>query len=165
MTIYLHARKIVSPYSRTAALLLCIFLGAFGAHRFYVGKSDTAIWQLILSVLCYVGALWALIDLIMIITGSFTDKSGRYLISWSGKPEPPSQRYAPTPIYVPSQSVERYRRQPTEGYIPTTIYSSPQPAPSPPAKQKIASESYCNICASLVKKDEDFCHNCGAVLQ
>jgi len=52
------------------AFLLCFFLGIFGAHRFYVGKTGTAIAQILT-----LGGLgfWALYDFIMIIIGKFTD--------------------------------------------------------------------------------------------
>jgi TM2 domain-containing membrane protein YozV len=53
--------------------LLCLFVGVFGVHRFYVGKIGTGIIQLI--TLGGLG-IWAFIDLIMIIVGAFKDKQG-----------------------------------------------------------------------------------------
>ena len=58
------------------ALLLCIFLGTLGAHRFYVGKTGSAVAQLLTLGGCLV---WTIIDLINIITDKFTDVNGRPL--------------------------------------------------------------------------------------
>lgn len=63
-----------SDRSYLVTLLLCFFLGGFGAHRFYVGKVGTAI--LMLFTLGGLG-IWALIDLIIIATGNFKDKQGK----------------------------------------------------------------------------------------
>ena len=57
-------------------ILLCFFFGVLGVHRFYVGKVGTGILQLI--TLGGFG-IWALIDFIMIIVGSFTDKQGKFI--------------------------------------------------------------------------------------
>ena len=70
---------IVSNRSRLVALLLCVFLGPFGAHRFYVGKIGTGVLMLVT-----IGGLgiWALIDLILIATGTLRDKEGRRVYRW-----------------------------------------------------------------------------------
>ena len=68
-----------SPKSRTVALLLAFFLGVFGAHRFYVGKTTSAVFQLI--TLGGLG-LWWFFDLILILSGSFRDDEGRLVSSW-----------------------------------------------------------------------------------
>jgi TM2 domain-containing membrane protein YozV len=64
---------IKSEKSFVAALLLCLFLGGFGIHRFYVGKIGTGILQLI--TLGGLG-IWSLIDLVVIIVSKFKDKQG-----------------------------------------------------------------------------------------
>lgn len=55
--------------STGTAYLLCFFLGAFGAHRLYLGDKGTGILMLILG-LTFVGLIvtgvWALIDLFLI---------------------------------------------------------------------------------------------------
>ncbi|MGB4490908.1 MAG: TM2 domain-containing protein [Bacteroidales bacterium] len=58
-----------------AALLLCIFLGTLGIHRFYLGYT----WQGIVQLLTLGGlGIWTLIDLIRIITKDLQPKSGHY---------------------------------------------------------------------------------------
>ena len=69
----------MSDKSRLVALLLVLFFGGIGVHRFYAGKIGTGIlW--ILTFGCF--GIGVLIDTIMIICGSFTDKDGNQISSW-----------------------------------------------------------------------------------
>ena len=65
-----------------AALLLAWLLGVFGAHRFYVGKTGTAVAMLVISLTFFgliITSIWTLIDMIVIICGNFTDSTGKKL--------------------------------------------------------------------------------------
>jgi len=61
---------------KSTALLLAIFLGGVSAHRFYVGKTGSAIAQM-----CTLGGLgiWLIIDIVNLATGKFTDVNGNPL--------------------------------------------------------------------------------------
>jgi TM2 domain-containing membrane protein YozV len=61
------------------AFLLCLFFGVFGAHRFFVKKTGTALLQLFT-----IGGLgiWACIDLVLLVCGAFEDKEGKQLKKW-----------------------------------------------------------------------------------
>jgi len=67
-----------SSKTKTMALLLCLFAGPTGAHRFYVGKIGSGIGQMLTFGGC---GIWSLVDLIMILTNKFTDGQGRALRS------------------------------------------------------------------------------------
>jgi len=100
----------ISPKPRLATTLLAFFLGVFGAHRFYIGKTRTAIVMLLLgiaglgivgwvivqgglgflefvfgiyvfSILTTVG-IWAFVDFIFAVTGRMKDKEGRLIQKW-----------------------------------------------------------------------------------
>jgi TM2 domain-containing membrane protein YozV len=70
----------MSPKRRLPAAILCFFFGILGAHRFYVGKIGTGILQLI----TFGGlGIWALVDFITILFGSFTDRQGHRVVQWT----------------------------------------------------------------------------------
>lgn len=66
----------ISDKNKWPALLLCIFLGIFGAHRFYVGKTGTAV--VFLLTLGVFGIGW-IADIINISIGNFSDRYGRFI--------------------------------------------------------------------------------------
>jgi TM2 domain-containing membrane protein YozV len=100
----------ISPKSRRATTLLALFLGVFGAHRFYIGKTGTAIVMLLLSIaglgiqglgsagwspgffglIGYIYAfsifavvgIWAFVDFIFAVTGRMKDKEGSLIRKW-----------------------------------------------------------------------------------
>ena len=54
--------------------LLTFFVGVLGVHRFYTGKIGTGF--LMLVTLGGFG-VWLLVDLILVVTGQFTNKDGQ----------------------------------------------------------------------------------------
>ena len=69
-----------SNANRTTALLLAIFLGWLGAHRFYVNRPLSGLIWLVTFGFLGIGALY---DVIMIATGEFRDSEERRLIHWN----------------------------------------------------------------------------------
>ena len=68
----------VSEKSKTTDLLLCIFLGTLGIHRFYEGKIGTGIlWLCTLGVF---GIGW-IVDIVMIVTNRAKDKYGLPIVN------------------------------------------------------------------------------------
>lgn len=72
-------RPMISHKSRIVALLLCIFLGAFGFHRFYAGKVGTGLIYFFTLGIFGIGVL---IDFISILVGSFRDSYGLVISQW-----------------------------------------------------------------------------------
>jgi TM2 domain-containing membrane protein YozV len=69
----------MSQKSRLVALIFCGWFGFFGAHRFYVGKTGTAIlWLLTFGVF----GIGMIVDLITIIAGSFYDSENKRILAW-----------------------------------------------------------------------------------
>jgi hypothetical protein len=96
----------ISPKLRLATTLLAFFLGIFGAHRFYVGKNETASIMLSFSILgltilglaiiaqlngtwffwglSFIIAvwIWAFVDFIFAVIGRMEDNEGRLIQKW-----------------------------------------------------------------------------------
>ena len=66
----------VSDKDWTTTLLLCIFLGYLGIHRFYTGNTLYGVLQLITIGGC---GIWTIIDLIILVTGSYKDGEGKFV--------------------------------------------------------------------------------------
>jgi len=58
--------------SKLAAGLLGIFLGGLGVHNFYLGYTGKAIAQILLSCCFGIGAIWGLIEGILILCGNIS---------------------------------------------------------------------------------------------
>ena len=69
----------VSHRSRAIALILTILLGLAGAHRFYLGRTSTA-----LAMLFTLGGLgiWWLIDIVLVASGQLKDNEGKWVSEW-----------------------------------------------------------------------------------
>ena len=90
-----HQKKEPSDKDFVTTLLICIFLGGLGGHRFFVGKEETAIAMLVMPIvaalifeflafglgilLFAVWGVWYLFDLLQIVTSSFEDNEGRVI--------------------------------------------------------------------------------------
>jgi TM2 domain-containing membrane protein YozV len=66
----------MTKQTKSNLALWCFFLGSLGVHRFKVGKTGTGILWLVTLGFSGVGTL---IDLVMILTGSFKDKEGNVI--------------------------------------------------------------------------------------
>ncbi|WP_433532706.1 NINE protein [Micromonospora sp. CA-263727] len=70
----------VSDKSKVVAGVLGILLGGIGAGRFYTGHIKLGVLQLVVSVCTFgAGALWGLIDGILILVNGGVDAQGRPL--------------------------------------------------------------------------------------
>lgn len=81
-----------SSKQQFVAILLCLFLGVLGIHRFYLDKIGSGAVMLVLFVLgmltkwiligwgfLFIDSVWAVIDLIRILFNNLPDKRGRKL--------------------------------------------------------------------------------------
>jgi TM2 domain-containing membrane protein YozV len=64
--------------TRTNAILWCFFLGAFGAHKFYLGQSG---WGIVYLLFCWTGipSLAAFIEFIMLLLMADAEFNRRFI--------------------------------------------------------------------------------------
>lgn len=80
----------ISPKSRLTALLLGIFVGSFGAHNFYLGKTGRGVAQAVISsvgLICFgvptfAMCVWSCVEWIFIAAGKGKDSKGLKVINW-----------------------------------------------------------------------------------
>ena len=76
----LKTQTVVDPNRSDKDWLTCVllsfFLGSLGIHSFYVGKTVVGIVQILTLGGC---GIWALIDFIMIVCGSYRDAEGKLI--------------------------------------------------------------------------------------
>jgi len=52
-------------------ILVCLFLGGLGIHNFMMGETKKGVFKIIMSFVCGIGGILALIDLIKIAMGNY----------------------------------------------------------------------------------------------
>lgn len=83
------------PGDRRLLLLLTLFAGIFGIHRFYAGRPLSGLCMLMLTPLglillvAFIGVfplsavtIWMLVDLVFVASGRFRDGQGRRITGW-----------------------------------------------------------------------------------
>lgn len=81
-----HSQYYVQPTkSKTAAILLCFFLGCWGAHKFYLKETGLAAVMLVIGFFglflflpLLITGIWSLIDLIRIACMSDAEFNAKY---------------------------------------------------------------------------------------
>lgn len=82
----MNMQSAVSEKTLLPAVILSCIAGLLGVHRFYAGKIGTGIVMALLTFTLFgivISGLWNLIDLVMIVSGKFTDGNGRTIRKWT----------------------------------------------------------------------------------
>ena len=63
--------KSIGTLDKTAAILICLFLGEIGIHNFIFGETKKGIFKIVTTFCCGLSFIFMLIDLIKICTDSY----------------------------------------------------------------------------------------------
>lgn len=132
--------------SKGTAILLCFFLGGFGAHKFYLGQTGAGVVYL-LFCWTFIPAIIAFIEMIILICMSEQDFNAKYN-SW----RQPQAVYAQQPQTVINVQTP-YNDRPT---------ASPDPVYVPSTADAVRSSDTCSRCGEVLKPGAKFCTKCGA---
>lgn len=61
----------LAGHDKIVMILVCFFLGGIGIHNFMMGETKKGVFKIIMSFLCGIGGILALIDLIKIAMGTY----------------------------------------------------------------------------------------------
>lgn len=71
-----------SPYKKSTAILLALFLGVYGVHDFYTGNTKKGIIKVVV-LFTIIGSValpfLAIVDIVKIMNGTYLDGEGRVL--------------------------------------------------------------------------------------
>ena len=68
---WMNPRPELKGQSKLVMALICFFIGGFGVHNFMMGENKKGIGKILLSLLCGIGWIWALVDFINILTDKY----------------------------------------------------------------------------------------------
>jgi TM2 domain-containing membrane protein YozV len=114
-----------------AAFLLALFLGIFGAHRFYLKSPKRVL------MLCTFGGfgVWVLIDIITILLGKFNDETGQIIVN-----PKPAVSWAIFVVVGIVGIANDDQKKTSDGSVPKSISSQAASNPSEKAR-----EPYCGV--------------------
>lgn len=69
----------IGGHDKILIILLCFFLGGFGVHNFVMGETKKGVTRIILSAICGIGGIIALIDFIKLLVGSYVVDPEKYI--------------------------------------------------------------------------------------
>lgn len=115
--------KVDTRYSEKSywvTLLLAVFLGTLGVHRFYTGKKATGV--LYLFTLGGVGIGW-MVDIILVATGMFLDKEGHIIQRSEHRKQEPNIRPQSVEVSEVPKDSEKLQETAENQTVKSTLFS------------------------------------------